>query len=262
MPLSPLTHSRVFQYVFGEPEGLPILESLVNAHFEAAGLPSVHSLQFLPRELGPEHVDEKLAIVDLVAVDETGRQVNIEVQTTRKPAYFERTLFYWARLYSRQLPKGEDYTGLRPVVSINLLEYDYSPDTSWLHYHRLPHTDHLGFIFVELPKLVRAAAPSPDLKNAAIWGKFLERPEAQATGATPEMAQALQAAFGRMEDFMALTPEVLGEIKAEMEHLDWLSVRNEAKREDAAAMLAEGLPVEQVSRITGLPLEDVQALRA
>ena len=31
MPYSPLTHDSVFLHVFGEPEGLPLLESLINA---------------------------------------------------------------------------------------------------------------------------------------------------------------------------------------------------------------------------------------
>ncbi len=104
MPYSPLTHDSVFLHVFGEPEGLPLLESLINANFEAVGLPPVHKLQLQPRDLSPLHDGEKLALVDILAEDETGRIINVEVQTTRKPAYFERTLFYWARLFARQLP--------------------------------------------------------------------------------------------------------------------------------------------------------------
>jgi len=151
------------------------------------------------------------------------------------------------------------------VLSLNLLEYDFSQKAEWLHYHRLPHTDHLGFIYVELPKLLQASVAAPSLQNAAIWGKFLERPEPRPFAVPPELAAALQTAFGRMEDFMALTPEVLGEIKSEMEHLDWLAVRNEGKREGKAevalAMLTEGLPAEKVARISGLPLAEVEKLR-
>ncbi len=119
MPQSPLTDDRVFHYVFGEPDGLPLLESLINAFFLAVGLPLVRLQGLLPRELGPESFEEKLTMLDVVAKDLSGRLVNIEIQTSRKPFYFERTLFYSSRLYGRQLPVGEDYSTLRPVISLN-----------------------------------------------------------------------------------------------------------------------------------------------
>ena len=66
MPYSPLIHNSAFLHVFGEEEGLPLLESLINAHFEAVGLPLVHKLQLQPRDVAPEHQGEKLAILDML----------------------------------------------------------------------------------------------------------------------------------------------------------------------------------------------------
>ncbi|MEI6680953.1 MAG: Rpn family recombination-promoting nuclease/putative transposase [Spirochaetales bacterium] len=276
MPYSPLTHDSVFLHVFGEPEGLPLLESLVNAHFEAVGLPLVHKMQLQPRDLPPEHSGEKLAILDILAEDETGRMINVEVQTTRKPAYFERALFYWARLFVRQLPKGEDYTTLRPVISLNFLEYEISRKSPWLHFIRLPHTGHFGFIFVELPKLLRSTSSRSLLKNAALWGRFLEQPEIEPPSGSLELVAMLDAAKKRMEAYMQLTPEVYNEIRQSMEHHDYASVRGEALREGeaigvskgktegkvevAVALLADGMGVAKVAAITGLPLSEVAKL--
>lgn len=237
MPLSPLTDDRVFRYVFGEPEGLPLLESLINAYFEAVGLPLVHQLELIPRELGPERLGEKTSAVDVAARDETGRTVTIEVQTSRKPAFFERVLFYWARLYGRQLPAGNQYDVLRPVLSVSFLEYAFSDGPAWLHFHRLPLTDHLGFIFVELTKLTGTAAVADGLKRAAVWGKFLEYPEAAAPVAdTP----ALDATRRRLEEFMAITPEIWNEVRREIAEHDLATLRHEARKEGLAEGRVEG----------------------
>ncbi|MEI8095839.1 MAG: Rpn family recombination-promoting nuclease/putative transposase [Spirochaetales bacterium] len=264
MPYSPLTHDSVFLHVFGEPEGIPLLESLVNAHFEAVGLPLVHKLQLQPRDLPPTHDGEKLAILDILAQDETGRTVNVEVQTTRKPAYFERALFYWARLFARQLPKGEDYTTLKPVISLNFLEYEISRKGPWLHHFRLPQTAHLGFIFVELPKLLRSPGSRALLKKAAIWGRFLEKPETSPANGPADLVALLGAAKQRMEAYLMLEPEVYREIHESMEHHDYVSVRGEgyreAKAEVATALLARGMSVAEVAELTGLPLAEVTKL--
>ncbi|MEI8093652.1 MAG: PD-(D/E)XK nuclease family transposase [Spirochaetales bacterium] len=252
MPYSPLTHDSVFLHVFGEPEGLPLLESLVNAHFEAVGPPLVHKLQLQPRDLPPEH-GEKLALVDILAEDETGRIVNVEVQTTRKPAYFERALFYWARLFARQLPAGDDYDKLQPVISLNFLEYEISKRGPWLHHCHLPHTAHLGFLFVELPKLLKSPDPATQLKRAMIG-----------------------AAYQRMEAYMSIAPEVYNEIRRSMALHDIASYKGEGFREGEArgftkgklegkvevakVLLAEGMNTAKVAELTGLPLATVDTL--
>ena len=226
----------------------------------------------------PEHNGEKLAILDILAEDETGRMINVEVQTTRKPAFFERTLFYWARLFARQLPKGEDYTTLKPVISLNFLEYEISRKGPWLHHFRLPQTAHLGFIFVELPKLLRASGSRSLLKKAAIWGRFLEKPETSPANGPADLVALLGAAKQRMEAYLMLEPEVYREIHESMEHHDYVSVRGEGYREGeavgevrgiekgkaevAVALLDEGMSVAKVAELTGLQLPEVEKLQS
>jgi len=42
-----------------------------------------------------------------------GEQVDVEMQSQRRPAQRERTLYYWARMYAGQLRRGAPYTDLR-----------------------------------------------------------------------------------------------------------------------------------------------------
>jgi predicted transposase/invertase (TIGR01784 family) len=235
-----------------------------HANFEAVGLPLVHHLQLQPRDLPPVHQGEKLAIVDILAQDETGRTANGEVQTTRKPAYFERALFYRARLFVRQLPNGQDYSTLKPVISLNFLEYEITKKGPWLHHIRLPHIGHLGFIFVELPKLLRSSGSRALLKKAVIWGRFLEKPASSPANGPADLVALLGAAKQRMEAYLMLEPEVYREIHESMEHHDYVSVRGEGYREGkaevATALLARGMSVAEVVEVTGLPPATIKKL--
>lgn len=277
MPNSPLTHDRVFRHVFGEPEGLPLLKSLINAYFEYLKLPLVESLELLSPDLGPELIDEKRTVLDVLAQDETGRKVNVEIQTVRKASYPERALFNWARLYGRQLPAGEDFTELRPVILLHFLEYDFDPGLSALHEYRLPLTDDLVIVFVELVKLSRQS--SEDLNPAEVWAKFIERPTPRWADHAPTLAPALWEAQERLEAFMALTPDVVREIFQEKWELDQLTMKNQIRREARAEGLAEGraegqaeerlaiarrmreagLSAEQICDLTGLTVTELSS---
>jgi len=152
-----------------------------------------------------------------------------------------------------------------------------------LHHFCLPHTAHLGFIFVELPKLLRASGSRSLLKKAAIWGRFLEKPETSPANGPADLVALLGAAKQRMEAYLMLEPEVYREIHESMEHHDYVSVRGEGYREGeaaglvkgeargeerltqervrvAVALLAEGMSVAKVAELTGLPVATVEAL--
>ncbi|MEI8095979.1 MAG: Rpn family recombination-promoting nuclease/putative transposase [Spirochaetales bacterium] len=239
MPFSPMTHDRVFRHVFGEPGGLPILKSLINAYLELARLPTATTLELLNPDLGPESIGEKRTVLDVLVQDESGRKVNVEIQTSRKPAFLERSLFYWARLYGRQLPKGEDYQSLRPVVVINFLEYEIREEGTAIHEFRLPGTDHEVIFHVELPKFV---GRSPrDLNPAEIWGKFLEEPRNKRLYRGTTVAAALKAARDRMEAYMSLTPDVVREIQQSMYEHDIATLKRIAQDEGRAQGIEQGI---------------------
>ncbi len=185
-------------------------------------------------------------------------------------------------MFARQLPKGEDYTTLKPVNSLNFLEYEISRKGPWLHHFRLPQTAHLGFIFVELPKLLRSPGSRALLKKAAIWGRFLEKPETSPANGPADLVALLGAAKQRMEAYLMLEPEVYREIHESMEHHDYVSVRGEGYREGEAvgeargeargiekgkaevaiALLDEGMSPAKVAELTGLQPPEVEKLQS
>ena len=42
----------------------------------------------------------------------------------------ERFLYYWAEMYGGQLRRGDEYSALKPAVSIVLIDFDYLPEES------------------------------------------------------------------------------------------------------------------------------------
>ena len=187
----PLTNDIVFRYVFGEEAGLPLLEAMLNAFFSASGTPRVSGLRLLDGKLGPAFNDDKAARLDILATDASGRQIDIEIQTYRQDFYFERMLFYWSRLYGRQLGRGRNYTKLRPVIIVNILDLRLFAAGPWYRVDRLRFSDHLQIHYIELPKCP-AAGPGAEeasrggaadaggtggaggghpLHSAVLWGK-------------------------------------------------------------------------------------------
>ena len=65
--------------------------------------------------------NDKLSILDILAVDELGRQLNIEVQTSIPAGLAKRLAYHTCVSYSRQLKKGQNYLTLRPSISICVL---------------------------------------------------------------------------------------------------------------------------------------------
>ena len=70
-------------------------------------------------ELPPETLAGKFSRLDLsLKVD--NRLVNVEIQVKNDTDYRDRTLFYWAKLYSSELKSGEDYSELKQTITIYL----------------------------------------------------------------------------------------------------------------------------------------------
>jgi predicted transposase/invertase (TIGR01784 family) len=77
--------------------------------------------------------NDKLSILDILAVDELGRQLNIEVQTSIPAGLAKRLAYYTCVSYSRQLKRGQNYLTLRPSISICVLNGAMFSNPAKLH---------------------------------------------------------------------------------------------------------------------------------
>lgn len=199
-----------FKLMLGHPE-----HTAITIHFLRAVLGiRITQVEILNPILGQEIDDDKLAILDIHAIDEHGRHFNIEMQTSLTAGLVKRLVFYAGSLYVRQLGAGESYLDLRPAISICVLDQKLFP-------HDRLHSgfflrdqagdllcDDLQIHTIELPK---SRVTEQNVKNASAfekWGFLLRRAAgleaAELRGLLPE--PELQEAIGVLE-MIAKTPD-------------------------------------------------------
>ncbi len=128
--ISPLV-DFVFKLMLGSPE-----HSRVTIHFLNAILvdhPRITSVQFLNPFLGKQTETDKLAVLDILATDEHGRLLNIEVQTSLPVGMSQRLTYYVSSIYVSQLYESDPYRKLRPAISICVLSQSMFPKSTGLH---------------------------------------------------------------------------------------------------------------------------------
>ncbi len=166
-----------FKKVFGEHKNLVI--SLLNALLPLDDGKQVEKIEYLPAELVPETPLGKNTIVDVRCEETGGRKFIVEMQMEWRANFKQRVLLNASKAYVKQLPKGNEYTLLQPVYSLNLVNETFEPDMEeYYHYYRMVHYLHsdkvlegLHLVFVELPKF--KAKNLTEKKMQVLWLRFL-----------------------------------------------------------------------------------------
>ena len=125
------TVDLAFKKLLGSPDHTSITVHFLNAVL--ACTPRISEVEILNPILEPDWDSDKLAVLDVLAVDESGRQFNIEMQTSLPAGLTQRLVYYASSLYVSQLGQGEVYTALRPAISICVLERALLADSDQLH---------------------------------------------------------------------------------------------------------------------------------
>jgi predicted transposase/invertase (TIGR01784 family) len=145
-----------FKKIFGENER--ILIALLNAILKLP-VPIV-KVNYFTNEIHPEWEDGKNSIVDIRCTDDLGRQFIVEMQMIYYPSFLQRAIYNTAKLFSKQLVAGDDFSDLKPVYSINFLVKSAFPnEKEFINTFKVTNTKNIEhtigdveFIFVELEK--------------------------------------------------------------------------------------------------------------
>ena len=217
--------------------------------------------------------------IDLDTVD-----VTIEMQVWHHRSFVRRALLYATELYGRRYDataaEPDRYRLLRPVWALNVVDHTLFPEDEYaVRMFSLHDADHglglepelLRFGFLELPK----ALPEDGGDRRAAWRQFLRTGRAAASD--PDYLHEAATIIERI----SLDPQEVAVITAaEKFDADWASAlhsarlegeeRGEARgetrgkelalRETARAALAQGLDPTLVAQITGLGVQEMEAL--
>jgi len=155
-----------FKKVFGSEPWRDLTASLINAVLEQPQQQRLVEVELLNPYSEKMTLDDKVSILDIKARDDQGRLYNLEMQMLATASLVQRLLYYWSKIYSQQLAEGDDYTRLRPTISICFVNGVLFADQPQHHTvfrlldatGKLCLTDDLVVHLIELPKFRRTLA--------------------------------------------------------------------------------------------------------
>lgn len=235
------------------------IEVVIHAIFKQLGRPLV-KVQSVSTQVHLSTVEKRDVWLDALAVDEEGKQVNIEIQrSVRRKSIIKRARYHSALLDSNTLEAGSDFSELAETFIIFITEKDlrgkglpaYQAERVFLEDHALAE-DGVHFIFVNGE--YRGDDPIGNLMSDF----FCKRGEEMTNPTLAERA-----------DFLKETDE--GQI-------EWSDVEAELRAEGREEGIAEGEAkkaiemakklillgqnsLETIAEVSGLPLEELRKMK-
>lgn len=265
-----------FKKIFGEHKNL--LMSLLNALLPLKEDERIVSVDYLTPELVPDTFGKKDTIVDVRCEDASKRQFIVEMQMNWNNTFRQRVLLNASKAIVKQVPQGNDYSLLKPVYCLNLINdigFDAGPDEFYHDYAivNVEHSDRviegLRLVFIELPKFKPQTIA--EKKMTVLWLRFLTEIDTETVEAPQELLD---------DPYISEALEILERSaydEAQLYAYDryWDAVVNERVLIDggykrgmaegglkkalaiAAKMKAKGHPAKEIAEMTGLDAETV-----
>ena len=219
----------------------------------------------------------KTGRLDIRAKFNDGEDCNIELQVVPYEYMSKRMLEYWAIMYGNKINSGDDYSVLKPSISILIADYKLEElkDIGEYHtiwnlreekYHNEIITKDIELHILEIPKIKENEMLKDEL---AQWLKFIENPGNKEVEkfmsenkylkqAKEELAylsgetgfqRLVEARAGFLKD--QKTFEVCGEKRG----------KKEEKIKTARKLLELKMPIEQIIEVTELTKEEIEKIK-
>ena len=279
----------IFQEIFGEVGSENItkdfLEKILKRKIEKI---SLDKNPILRRELK----DDKLGVLDIVTELDGKEKCNIEMQLIDKNNIIERMLYYWSKMYTRQIKAGDDYNKLEKTIVILIADFNIK-GLEEVEYHstwkiietnsvkKLILTDKFELDIIELSKIKGRENEKDQLLD---WLVFLENPESERVARKMEENENLKEAVEKLdrisEDEKMQRIIELREKAIRDEHAIYAKGvddgiekgiqkgfedgkekgAKEEKLQIAKNMLKENMDIEIIIKVTGLTKEEIEKI--
>ena len=281
-----LRNDYAFKRVFGTEENKAVLQDFLDCVLD---IPSqdIEDLELLDKEFHNDSVNDKTGILDVKLRLKDGTVIDIEIQNRWNDEFAQRTVFYWAKMYTENLQKGEVYTKLPKCITINivgegfklneLLHSEYRVLEKHLHTEL---SDELEIHFLNLAKAKekQSAEIAPDEKTQRLvnWLKFIETDErevrAMLADNSPVMEQANETVDVMLQDpkerWLYENRMKYEHDKASWEHFGYTKGveagitqgAHQKSLETAATMKTLNYPLDDIHKITGLSEAEIARL--
>ena len=272
----------IFQAIFGEVGSENItkdfLEKILKRKIEKI---SLDKNPILRRELK----DDKLGVLDIITELDGKEKCNIEMQLIDKNNIIERMLYYWSKMYTRQIKAGDDYNKLEKTIVILIADFNIK-GLEEVEYHstwkiietnsakKLILTDKFELDIIELSKIKGRENEKDQLLD---WLIFLENPESERVIRKMEENENLKEAVEKLDriskDEKMQRIIELREKAIRDEHAIYAKGvddgieegkakgAREKQIEIAKSMLKENMDIEMIIKITGLTKQEIEKLQ-
>ena len=282
-----------FKRIFGQEINKDLLIDFLNDLLK--GQRRVCDIRFLDKELLGTTVEDRNCIYDIYCRDERGAEFIVEMQNRQQANFRDRALYYVSRAISNQGEKGSDWKfRLMPVYGVFFMNFrselpfqQFRADVTLRDEatNKL-FSDNIHLIFLQMPLFKKEEHECEnDFERWIYVLKHMETLERMPF-------KARKAVFKRLEDVVTLASLNKAERRLYEENLkvyrDNLATeayavdygmrkgREEGRAEgraegervgekkerlkNARGMKAEGIPSELIAKITGLSLQEIEAL--
>lgn len=261
-----------FKRLFGEEPNKDLLLDFLNELLkEEQGV--IKNLTYLKKEhLGTTEIERK-AIFDLYCENEKGEKFIVELQKTKQNFFKDRTVYYSTFPIKEQAKRADWNYELKSVYTIAILDFVFDEDKNQPDKFRYDvklkdnetnkiFYDKLTFIYLEMPKFKKTAEQLetrfekwlyvlknlnrldrvPDVLREKIFDKLFE---------IAEIAKFNQEQILSYENSLKYYRDLKNSLD---------TAKAEGKAEVAINMIKKGYPLNEISQITDLPIEEIEKL--
>ena len=288
-----LRNDYAFKRVFGVEENKDILQDLLECILDIPP-ENIAGLELLDKEFHKDLISDKTGVLDVKLRLKNNTIIDIEIQNRWNSEFIQRTIFYWAKMYTENLKTGEVYTKLPKCITINIVGEGFDLN-SLIHSEynvvekhindRL--SDELEIHFLNLAKVKEQdenTESDEKKKKLYNWLKFIKTDNPEVRKMLAESSEMMQKANTTVE-VMEMDPKEkwLYENRMKYEHdkASWKHVgyqegilqgetkgRQEGfadgarqnKLETAAAFKRMGISIKKIAEGTGLTEEEIKNL--
>jgi len=280
-----LRNDYAFKRVFGTEENKAVLQDFLDCVLDIPAQ-DVEGLELLDKEFHTDSVNAKIGILDVKLRLKDDIVIDIEIQNRWNDEFVQRTVFYWAKMYTGNLKKGEVYTKLPKCITINIVGEGFKLNGLLHSEYRVLEkqlltelSDELEIHFLNLAKAKeQSARADPDEKTERLvnWLKFIETDDREVrvmlADNSPVMEQANETVDVMLQDpkarWLYENRMKYEHDKASWEHFGYTKGMEagltkgarQNKLETAATMKTLNYPLDDIHKITGLSEAEIAQL--
>ena len=276
-----LTNDYIFKKIFGKQGNENILKELLVSILDI----QIKEIEILHDvHLEKETQENKEGVLDIKATLNNNIIVNIEMQVRNEHNMIDRSLYYWAKLYSKSLSKTQDYVESNKTIAINILDYNIFEEGPYhekcmikREYNNETLTSDLELHFIQIPKCKKEKIKT----TLDFWIRFIanikdkevEKMKGEINEETWNAVKEAQEEYWRimadpeMSAIADLREKSIMDRKFAMAHAKKVG-RDEGikegeekgKKEVAKKLKQKNMKIEEIIEITGLTKQEIEKL--